>query len=94
MRYLLAASAAFTVALASKEPAEFIAGNYYGAEVAGMKVTGFDDAGEYNSINGMDVDSGTCSSRPEHYSGPLGPLGKEVRILVAVVVVVVVLLQC
>ena len=80
MRYLLAASAAFTVALAFKEP-EFIAGNYYGTEVAGMKVTGFDGSGEYNSVNGMDVDSGTCSSRPEQYSGPLGPLGKEVRVL-------------
>ena len=78
MRYLLTAGAAFTVALAFQKPAEFIEGNYYTNEVTKMKITGFDDSGEYNSITAMDVDSGSCSSEPVQYSGPLGSLGGEV----------------
>ena len=78
MRYLLTAGAAFTVALAFDTT--FIGGNHYGNEVTKMKITGFDDSGEYNSIVGMDVESGACSSQPVQYSGPLGSLGKEVRV--------------
>lgn len=79
MRYLLTAGAVFTVALAFNEPAKEINGNWYANEVTKMKITGLDMSGEYNDVTAMDFEHETCSSKPEQYSGPLGPLSKGVR---------------
>jgi len=57
-----------------------IKGNWYADNIQRVAYDGVGGSGAYQRITSIDSNSGTCSSAPEPFSGPLAPFDEDVSL--------------